>query len=146
MSLRAQYKTDVNKEVNGIEYPAPVTNDDGTVPTFTIARAGKANKRYQVALQAAIRPHERARALGTLDPAILENIYMDVFCKTLLKGWRNVKLADVEGIDVEGDAPFTVENAKKLFEALPELYDELVEKSSNAAMFREEENEDAAKN
>ena len=149
MSLRRQYKTNPELEVNGVEFEAGAPNSDGTVPKFVIARAGKSNKRYQVALQAAIRPHQRAMQLGTVDPEILEGIYKDVFCKTLLKGWSNVKLADVmddDNIDPNENAPFNVENAKRLFDVLPELYDELVEKSGNAAMFREQENEEAAKN
>ncbi len=145
MSLRDQFKTNPDKELNGVEVTYG-ENKDGSVPTFILARAGKANRRYQAALQKAMRPHQRSMQLGTLAPEKADEIYRDVFISTLLMGWNNVKTGDIEDSNDNSNAPFTAENAVKLFELLPDLYDLLVEQSGTASLFRDETNEEAAKN
>lgn len=141
MSLTKQFATDVEKEVAGVEVTYGA-NEDGTVPTFVISRAGKSNKQYQKALATAIKPYERQQQLGTLEPEVAERVYMGVFIATLLKGWSNVKLSDVTGeASDKGYADFSAANARKLFDRLPELYDDLTNKAGTAAMFREEMND-----
>ena len=146
MSLTKQFHTNPEIENAGVEIKyAP--NEDKSVPTFVIARAGKSNKRYQVALNAALKPHARAQQLGTLAPEMAEEIYMGVFIGTILKGWSNVLMSDVTGNKADkGYADFNAENAKALFARLPEIYDDLVDKSNSASLFREETNEEDAKN
>lgn len=146
MSLSKQFGTNPEIENAGVPFQFG-ENADGSIPTFILARAGKSNKQYQVALQAAIKPHQRSQALGTLDPQVAENIYMDVFIKTVLKGWSNVLMSDVTGNnDDEGFAGFSSQNAKLIFKRLPELYDDLVEKAGMASAFREESLEKEAGN
>lgn len=146
MSLTKQFQTNPEIENAGVEVKfAP--NEDKTVPTFVIARAGKSNKRYQVALNAALKPHARAQQLGTLAPEMAEEIYMGVFINTILKGWSNVLLADVTGKSSDtGYADFNADNARMLFVRLPEIYDDLVDKANSASLFREESLEEDAKN
>ena len=146
MSLTKQFQTNPEVEVAGVEvhYGA---NEDGSIPTFVISRAGKSNKAYQTALNAAIKPHARAQQLGTLDPQVAEDVYMGVFIKTLLKGWSNILLSDITGNkEDKGFADFSTDNAKALFKRLPEIYDDLVDKSNQAALFREEQLESDAGN
>lgn len=146
MSLRAQYGTDVAKEVNGVEVEYG-QNADGSIPTFIISRMGKANKRYTKALERATKPYRRQIELNTMPEAQAEKLFLEVFVSTVVLGWRNVEMADVSGSDSdEGLAEFNVENAIALFTALPELYEDLQEKAKSASMFREAALEDEAKN
>lgn len=146
MSLRSQYATDISKEVDGVQVPQPA-NEDGSVPSFTIARMSKSNKRYQQALTSAIRPHQRAQQLGTLPTEVAEKIFLEVFCQHILKGWTNVLAADVTGDDkAKGFIDYNKENAIKLMQRLPDLYDNLSEVANSASMFREGTLEEEAGN
>lgn len=139
MSLFEQFETDNSKEVEGVEVQyAP--NKDNTIPTFVISRMGKANKKYSKALDKASKPYARQLQLGTLAEETAENLFMGVFVKTVLKGWSNVRGKD--GKDLE----FNPENAMFVLKALPDLYEDLQDKAKSAALFREETNEDDAKN
>lgn len=146
MSLSAQFKTDETKESNGVPIRlAP--NDDGSVPTFYVSRMGKTNKDYMKALERAIRPVQTRIDRKTLPREESEAILLDVFVKHVLKNWENVELADVTGnADDKGFAPYNPANAKKLFDRLPDLYDDLTQQANEAANFRDAELEDSAKN
>lgn len=139
MSLFDQFQTNAEKEIEGVPVQyAP--NKDGTVPTFYLSRMGKTNKKYSKALDKATKPYQRQLKLGTLDNATADDLFMGVFAKTVLKGWENVNGRDGKPLT------FTVENAVELFKLLPDLYDDLTEKASSAALFREEANEEDAGN
>lgn len=139
MSLYTQFKTNAEKEVEGVEVQYG-PNEDGTIPTFTISRMGKANKAYTKALEAATRPYRRQIELGTMNNDTAEGLFLVVFIQTVLKGWKNVRGEDGKEI------PFSKETATKLLTDLPELYDDLQEKAKSASVFREEALEDEAKN
>lgn len=146
MSLREQFGTDENKELNGVEVTYG-KNDDGTIPTFVVSRMGKANKPYMKALELALRPYRRQIELKQIDNDTAGEVLETVFIKHVLKNWSNVKLADVTGsAKDEGDAPFNLANAKMLFGALPDLFDELNSQANDAANFRDAQLEADAKN
>lgn len=139
MSLYSQFSTNKTKEVDGVPIKyAP--NKDGTVPTFYLSRMGKSNKRYEQYLTKVTKPYARQLRMGTIEPATADELFLDVFVKTVLKGWANVQGAD--GVEI----PFTPEAATELFRALPDLYDDLTEQAQSAALFRDEENEADAGN
>ena len=71
---------------------------------------------------------------------LAERLFMGVFVDTVLLGWNNVQDRDGNNI------AFNRENALKLFEDLPELYDDLQEKAKKASLFREESLEGEAGN
>lgn len=139
MSLFDQFETNTDKEAEGVtvEY-AP--NKDGTIPTFTISRMGKSNKKYSKMLDKATKPYARQLQLGTLANETADKLFMGVFVKTVLRGWNNVYGRDGKPLE------FTPENAEMLLTALPDLYDDLQEKAKSAALFREEEREADAGN
>lgn len=146
MSLSKAYKTFPEIENAGITIEL-AKNDDGSMASVLIARTGKSNKAYQVALAAAFKPHARAQKLGTLSDEVAESVYRDVWIRTILKGWSFVPMSDVTGNEAdEGYADFSHENAKLLFDNLPELYDDLVDKSGMQSLFREQALEEDAKN
>lgn len=139
MSLREQFATNKTAEISGVwvEYGP---NSDGTVPRFKISRMSKANKAYTKALEKATKPHRRSIELETMDENLAEKIFMKVFVSSVLLDWENVQHDDGVGIS------FREENAIDLFDALPELYDDLQDKAKKASLFREMELEAEAGN
>lgn len=139
MSLFKQFATNKEAEQDGIwvEYGP---NDDGTIPGFKISRAGKSNKKWAKAIERATKPHRRAMELGTMDNTVAEKLMQGVFIESILTDWRNVQGKDGKALQL------TKESATSLFEALPELYDDLNDKANKAAIFRDEALENEAKN
>lgn len=145
MGLSRIFKMNGNKESEGvwIEFPA---NEDGSIPRFKISRMAKSNKAYSRALDKATKPHRRAIQLDTLPDDMAEKLVKDVFAETVLKDWENVKMSDVTGDeDAEGFAPFIPQNAMRLFDNLPEVYEALHEQANKASLFRDETLEKSAK-
>jgi hypothetical protein len=141
MSLYKQFATNTEKEIEGIEVQmTEAENADGSIPTFVVSRMGKSNKRYSKALETATRPYRRQIELGTMKNYKAEEIFLGVFCDTVLKGWKNVR--DENGEDM----PFTKQTATKLFKDLPEVYERLQEEAKLSANFREASLEEEAKN
>jgi hypothetical protein len=139
MSVYRQFQMDPNKESNGVPYfLAP--NKDKSVPTFVLARASKTNKDYQKMLRERTAPYQRQIDLKTFDGEQAESIYMEVFISTILKSWSNIQ--DENGTDI----PFSMDSAKRLFEALPDLYDELNLAANDASRYRVGVQETEAKN
>lgn len=139
--LTKQFKTNSAKESAGVEIEfAEAQNDDGTIPTFTISRMGKSNKAYAKALEAATRPFRRQVELGTLKNEVAEPLFLGVFVDTILKGWKNVQ--DEKGVEI----PFTKENAIRLMNELPDVYERLQEESKIASNFRDNNLQEEAKN
>lgn len=139
MGLFADFKTNTDFEVNGVEVEFSM-NADGTIPTFIISRMGKSNKAYTKALEAASRPYRRQIEAGSMNNDVAEKMMMDVFVDTVLKGWKNVQYEN--GTPIE----FSKVQAKLLFSELPDLYNELVERASKLSTFRTESLEEEAKN
>lgn len=139
MSIFEQFETNKEAEKKGvaIEYSA---NKDGTIPTFFVSRMSRTNKNYLKSLERNTKAHRRAIELETIKPEQAEQINMQVFVDSILLGWENIKDKDGEVIQ------FTKENAKSLFERLPDLYDDLNEKAKKASTFRDEQVEEEAKN
>jgi hypothetical protein len=145
MSLSKTFKTDPALEKTGVEIEMP-PNDDGTIPTFTIARAGRNNPEYQKVMDRVMKPHRRADQLGALKQAKKDELTREIFAEAGVLNWKNVEAADVFGTDSKKHAPYTKDNAISLFKRLPELYAVLIEFSVDRATFLEAEKEEDAKN
>lgn len=139
MSLYAAYKTDTSRENQGARI-AKGSNEDGTEIVFIVARTGKSNTTYKLASERAFRPHKAAIKAGNLSNDTAEALLLDLFCGHLLKGWENVR--DESGAEL----PFNEQNAKKLMQDLPDLYQELVEASNDVSLFLDSNREADAKN
>lgn len=131
MSLYKQFKTDEALETDGvwIEYG---TTDAGQPIRIKIARAGGRNIAFSKALERATRPYRKAIQTGTLDNKTADNLYKDVFAETVVLDWINVEGPDGQPLE------FTKENVVKLFNDLPDLFNDLREQAANVALFREE--------
>lgn len=141
MSLYNAYKTDENLETDGIDFKfVEGRNDDGTVPTFRLARSGGANKNYEKYLEEKFKPLRRKMNADLLSNDEAAEILTGAFIHTVLKGWRFVK--DESGKDI----PFTIENAAKLFADLPELFKILQDEAKSISNFRLSSREDDSKN
>ena len=135
------YKTDAVAEVDGVDIEFfDAQNEDGTIPTFKVSRLGKSNKKYTKALEVATRPYRRQIELGVLKPEVSEKIFMDVFCTTILIGWKNVIGEDGTPLKYSKD------NAIKLMTALPDLYERIQSEASIASNFRDASLEEESKN
>lgn len=152
MSLSKIFKTDSQAEQKGVPLTFPA-NDDGTIPTFYIARMHRSNPKYQRALESATKPYKRELQLGTLPDEKAQQLTRSIFIKALLTGWENIPMSDVTGeaVDTLEDgstvyAPFTEANAEALFANLPELYSDLNVFAQNRQNFIEVEREADAKN
>lgn len=139
MSLYAQYATDKKAEKQGVWVDFG-QNEDGSVIKFKISRMSKTNKKYTKRLEAQTKPFRRAIELETMDDALAEKIFMEVFVDTILLDWQNVN--DRDGKPLK----FSKENAMKLLEELTDLYEDLQEKAKKASLFREEALDEEAKN
>jgi len=146
MSLTKAYKTDDKKEIEGAEIKMP-PNDDGSVPTFIVARTSQSNERYTKALERIMRPHQALVRTKQLKNKQANDLLRQAFVEGALNSWQNVMLADVTGVETdEGFADFSKENAAKLFDNLPELYAYLQECAADISVYKAAVSEESAKN
>ena len=116
------------------------TNEDGSPISFTVARMNRFNKKYVKALERITKPYRRQLELETLDEKLAESLFIEVFAESILIDWNGVQ--DEEGKTIA----YSKQNAAKLLELLPELYDDLKDKATRAGTFREEAAEEDVKN
>ena len=133
------FKTNENLETDGIFIEYGYAANDKPI-RIRIARAGGRNTAFAKALEKETRPHRKALQTGLLDNKTADALYRKVFAETVVKGWENV--TDAQGNTLE----FSPANALKLFNDLPELFDDLREQASMVSLFREEVLEDSLGN
>jgi hypothetical protein len=131
MNLYSQFKTNANLEIDGIWIEYGI-NDKGKPIRIKIARAGGNNKAFTKAMERVTRPYRRAIQSGTLSNEVAEKLYREAFAETVVLGWENVE--GPNGVALM----FTKDNAVQLFNDLPDLFVDLRDQASQAALFREE--------
>lgn len=132
--LNKAYRTNTAKEIQGFTLALDeAPNDDGTIPTFILARTGGANVAYSKALEVETRPYRRQIELGTLKPEIAEEALLKVFCKTIVKGWSNVQ--DEDGNVIAFSEQAAIELLGK--EDMKDLYSRLRDEANTAANYRD---------
>lgn len=129
MSLRNLYETDPELERSGIEYHV------GSA-VFRIARTGGANVRYNKKLEQLCRPYRKQIQSNTLDRDTLTRLGQEAFAHTVLLNWDGVTFDDLGDEGNTELAPFSPDNAMKLFANLPDLFDDLQEAANERALFR----------
>lgn len=148
MGLSNQFKTDDTLETKG------VVLDYGTT-RIRIARAGGANKRFGLALAKATKPHKRSIQAGIMDQQLSDFLLRDVYSRTVVIGWET-KGEDGEfkrGIDpVDIGEPagdllsVSPENVLRVFNHLPDLFNDVQLQAQEHAIFRAELDEASAGN
>jgi len=129
--LYQMFGADVQKEKTGTEI---IVGNDPKI-SFTVARAGGDNKRYNELLTKLLAPYRRQLDLGTLSESVSKKIMIEVFCRTCLLGWVGVK--NKEAVDV----PYNVDSAMALMEELPDLYNYLWGEAQKLSNYRDETGE-----
>jgi hypothetical protein len=147
MGLRKNFATDRALENDGVEIDVDINEHNNLPIKIRVARMSKSNKRYAKRLEEATRPHQSAIANETLDQELGSKILREVFVDSILLGWSNLPKSELTGDPKEtADLPFNRENALKLFEELPDVYDDWEARAKKAANFREAERTSNAKN
>lgn len=129
MSLFKTFKTDTKKENDGIPIKYD-SNEDGTVPTFLVARQAKSNKKFAKTMRELSAPYKDQMDRGTLPEEVGEKLMRKAFVKGCLRGWENIQNEDGEAM------PFSEEAAIDLFSQLPELFDDLQSQATELANYR----------
>jgi len=130
MSIYSQFKTNKNCEENGIKIKFKA-NDDGSIPAFIIARAGRSNPLWLKTFEAKTRPFKKEIDEGLLSEADASKLNIDIFVTANLKGWENIQGMDGKTI------PYSYDNAISFFSELPELFSTLNIKASDKDNFLE---------
>lgn len=139
MSLFSQFETDKTKEVEGVAVNyAP--NDDGTIPTFYVARIGGGNTKYSAAIKRLSKKYKRQIQLDTLPDEQMTEIAMLAFVEGALRGWENIQ--DQDGKNIE----YTIDNAISLFKTLPDLFNDLISQANDIELFKTQSLEKDIKN
>lgn len=129
-----KFKTNKKAEQEGI------TLDYGDGQTIKIARAGGSNLRFEKATQNKMRKFGLQAKHDLLEPEQMRTIFREVVAETVVLGWTG--FTDEDG----NDLPFNRENAIKVFTDLPDLFDDVLEQSRKASLFKENILEGEAKN
>lgn len=133
VSPYAKFKTNEQLETKGI-------NLDFGDFAIRIARAGGSNKAYNTALIKHLKPHRKAIQAGTIHPDVQRKVMAEVYAESVILGWAGV-------LDEEGNVmDYNHENVVKLLTDLPELFNQIMADAENYRLFKEDENEDIAKN
>lgn len=138
-AFRNNYSVDSEKIAKGVPvlYPA---NDDGTIPVIYVTRMDETNREYAKALKNAMKPYQREIELKILSDEKDNEIFLDVFCGVVVRGWENVQTDEGNFIS------FSKEAAIKLFSDYPDALKPARDAAQNEALFRLAKLESQAKN
>jgi hypothetical protein len=133
-SIYEKFGTNKDAEQGGIIL------DYGDGLTIKIARAGGSNIKFEKAAQAKMRKFGLQAKHDLLEPEQMRTIFREVLAETVVLGWTGV--TDRDG----NELPCTKDNIIKVFTDLPDLFDDVLEQSRKASLFKETILESEAKN
>ncbi|MCM1497281.1 MAG: hypothetical protein NC124_02330 [Clostridium sp.] len=131
MNIYDIFETDTKKEESG----APVKF--GAATLYIASSSSQTNKKFA---KRAAEFAERNSRLRYVDDKEKVNQAKEIYAECVLVGWENVTGKDGK------ELPYSKENALKLFNDLPRLYEEVVTIASDIKTFKEEKREEIAKN
>jgi hypothetical protein len=117
-----------------------------------VARAGGNNKRFARRLEALMKPYRRNIQMDAMDEEVARGLLIQAFAETVVTGWGSKAQGDGKFPFRDKDSKetvyldFTVDNVKKVFTRLPNLFDDVRAQSATISLFRSEEAEADAKN
>lgn len=116
-------------------------NEDGTIPTFIVARSHNSNQLFTRAVAEIYTPEFNKRmAANALEEGELEAANTKVMIQGNIIGWENIQ--DRDGSPL----PFTRENLTRVLSDLPELVDRIRAFSANMANYLKAAEDEAVKN
>jgi len=142
MSMYKLFKTDPNLEKAGIV----VDYGDFRV---TLARAGGGNRRFAQVLEAKTKPFKRAIQTEMMDNERGLQLLRETYAEAVILNWEVRQGEDwVQGIEAPDGSvmEFSVANVLETFKNLPDLFTDLQEQASKAALFRQTVRENDAGN
>lgn len=110
---------------------AGITLDYGDGLEIRIARAGGSNIKFEKSTQFKMRKYNQQLKHDLLEPDQMREVMREVLAETVVLGWSGV--TDREG----NELPFTRDNCVQLFKDLPDLFDDVLEQSRKASLFKE---------
>lgn len=125
-NLDQLFKTNKDHEENGVKF---AINDK---TSFLVRRFVGTNPRVKAAMAAYYKPYARQMELGTLDEKKQQEIQRKLFVEICLVGWAGVE--DEKGKEI----PYTKDNALKVLEGLPDLFDTLWKHANDFASYRDD--------
>lgn len=134
MSLYKRYETSPKLSSKG----APIkfeANEDGTIPTFFIARSHNSNQLFAKAVSV-----HYAKGTENMSEEELVEANLNIFLEGTLMGWENVLDRNDKPL------PFTKANAHELLTDLPDIYERLRMQSHTLANYLKSAEEKAVKN
>jgi hypothetical protein len=146
MSLKSQFKTDVNAARDGVWFNYPA-NPDGTVPRFKLRRAGPQNKDFQAAVREVNR-HFTDEVTGEVDIDALTGEEgtvksREAFLRTVIADWDNFQPEeDGNSVAFSPEAAVSILGAPEWID----LVNDLTMKSNKGNNYRMKELESSAKN
>ena len=108
--------------------------------SIKIKRAGARNAEWKKTYNAIMKPQAEAIEAGKLSEAENKVLLAEVWAKSVVMGWDNIK--DSDGNEV----PFTVQNCFELFSLYPDLLNDVIADSHLRSNFQDEEMLATAKN
>lgn len=140
--LWAQFETDPQLEIKGVYVQYGRTR-------LKVARAGGANKKYALCKARVTRPYARSISAQTIDEAEMRKLLRVIYSQSIVTGWEtDVSPEDgkepewVDGILRKGMAPVrenltpvTPDSVLGMFEALPDLFDDVMELSMGMDLY-----------
>lgn len=147
MGMYNQFETDRDLEQNG------VVLDYGDF-RVTVARPGGANKAFDRAVEARVKPIRRAIQAEAVPKDQIVKIAREAFVETCVKNWEvktgeeNGQPVYTQGIEQRDGTivPFSKEAVNQAFIALPALAEDIQEQAAKLALWRAAALEDEAKN
>lgn len=126
-NLDTHFKSNEKLEKDGVEF---ILNDEGSC--ICVRRFGGVNEhKLKAALAKHYKPYAYQIDKGILSPEKEKEIYARVFAETSIVYWSKISIDDKE-------VEFTVENAVKLFTALPDLFATLRKYSEDIQNYRDD--------
>ena len=143
-SLTKTYATDKSKESDGVWVDVAV-NEDQSLARIKIRRMGQSNKAFTKRYAAL---NKRLRLMLGNKSELETKALREAFVETCVVAWENIENINeaFPGVEKEPYMLCTQENALKLFESLPELFDFIVGEAMSLETFQSEANEEEAKN
>lgn len=140
----ASFRTDKKKEAS-----VGVCLDYGAF-RVTIARAGGRNLAFAKAYERKMRPHRRQLATGTLADVVADKLMHELYAESIILDWEHLEgdtwkqgVIDPETREL---LPPVAGSYARVFQCLPDIFQDIREQASNAANFRAEQLETEAGN
>lgn len=151
MPLFKAYQTDKDLEREGawVHFILTPGKDEFKVK---VARIGGGNTNFQKIFERVRKPHKRALQLETASAELEDQLMREAIAEGIVKGWQTMNEATsfkwVDGVQLEDGkiVPLSKATLLEIFTALPDVFQDIVDRAMKFGLFRAQELEDDSKN